>query len=192
MDAPGGNGRADAEADGHNYFARGFSLGGRTRPPADSGAESGPEPLTLAPLSDDAEPAISKAEVAELGLPVRVRQASLAPQLRSTPAATAAEGPATAGAVAGSGPAETKSAPAEASGTGSPAPPTPEAARNTVSALQRGWQLGRSEGETAADPSISVFKPRKSPSGQPFDPFDAESGSADVDPAGSADENSDE
>jgi hypothetical protein len=54
------------------------------------------------------------------GLPVRVRQASLAPQLR--------EPDGTAGAVPFDAP------PVEA-----------DAVRSTLSALQRGWELGRSE-----------------------------------------------
>ncbi len=58
------------------------------------------------------------ADLTELGLPVRVRQASLAPQLRGRgTAATAARPPG----------------------------PSPEAVRNTFSALQRGWERGRSE-----------------------------------------------
>ncbi len=61
------------------------------------------------------------------GLPVRVRQANLAPQLRTPtqPAAAAAEEPA--------------------------AGPSPEAARNTMAALQLGWQRGRSMTEPADD-----------------------------------------
>jgi signal transduction histidine kinase len=206
MDGPWGNGRAGAEADGSDYFARGFSLSGRMTPTADAGVDGSSERPVLAPVSDDAEPVISqaepavsraepmvsKAEVAQLGLPVRVRQASLAPQLRSSQPAAGAGGPATAGAVAGSGtPAETGSVQPGASGAASPVPPTPEAALNTVSALQRGWQLGRSEG-AAADPSVSVLRPRKSPSGQWFDRYDAEAGSGDTDPADSADEHSGE
>src|SRR5258708_11220819 len=57
------------------------------------------------------------------GLPVRVRQANLAPQLR-TPTQPAGE-------------------PA--------AGPSPEAARNTMAALQLGWQRGRSMTEPADD-----------------------------------------
>jgi hypothetical protein len=61
------------------------------------------------------------------GLPRRVRQASLAPQLRSSTAA---------------GPAET---------TGGEVPPAASASlsdmRNTLSAMQRGWQQGRSQGQ---------------------------------------------
>jgi signal transduction histidine kinase len=81
---------------------------------------------------DDDDERSTAAEFGALGLPVRVRQASLAPQLRES--APASMPPA--------------SMP--------PAPPTeavssPEAARNTVSALQRGWQLGRAE--AAAEPA---------------------------------------
>ena len=198
MDAPWGNGPAGAQADGSDYFARGFSLSGRLTPTADAGLDGSSERHVLAPVSDDAEPVISqaedvvsRAEVAKLGLPVRVRQASLAPQLRNSPPTAEAGGPGTAGAVAGPGTPETGSVPPGASGTASPVPPTPEAALNTVSALQRGWQLGRSEG-AAADPSVSVLRPRKSPSGQWFDRYDAEAGSSDADPADSADEHSSE
>jgi hypothetical protein len=146
------------------------------------------------PVIGQAEPSVSKADVAKLGLPVRIRQASIAPQLRNSPPAEEAGGPGTAGAVAGPGTPETGSVPPGASGAASPAPPappTPEAALNTVSALQRGWQLGRSEG-AAADPSVSVLRPRRSPSGQWFDRYDAEAGSSDADPADSADEHSSE
>ena len=199
MDGPRGNGRPGAEADVPDYFARGFSLGRRTGPDPDARAESSSERPVFAPVSDGAEPLISRAEpvvstteVTELGLPVRIRQASLAPQLRDPLPPAAAGGPAAAGAVAGPDRTETRSAPPGASGTGSPAPPTPEAALNTMSALQRGWQLGRSEGATAADPSVSVFTPRRSPSGQSFDRYDEEAGSTDSDPADSADDRSGE
>ncbi len=56
-------------------------------------------------------------EPADFGLPVRVRQASLAPQLRER------AGPGGAGGESGL--------------------PSPEAARSTMAALQRGWALGR-------------------------------------------------
>jgi signal transduction histidine kinase len=206
-------GKADVAADGPDYYARGFSLGGRTMPAADAGADRSSEPLILAPVSDDAEPRVSKAEVAELGLPVRVRQASLAPQLRSSPPASPAPsvpgseagfsragfsggrvtspagyGAVPPGAAAGSGAPETPVSGPAASG---PMPATPEAARNTMSALQRGWQLGRSEA-AAADPTISVFTPRRSPSGHSFDGYDAGTGSNDPDPADSADEHNGE
>jgi hypothetical protein len=68
------------------------------------------------------------------GLPVRVRQANLAPQLRQQPAMTPAE--------------------ADEPAAG----PSPEAARSTMAALQLGWQRGRSvteptEDELPAEPS---------------------------------------
>ena len=223
--SPWGSGQADGESDGPDYYARGFSLGGRTMPPADSTAEGNSEPLVLAPVSDDAEPRVSKAEVTELGLPVRVRQASLAPQLRNSPPAPASppapdsetgfggagfgsagfsrpgssqagfsggritgpspRGAAIPGPVAEQGTPATPATGPEASGL---TPATPEAARNTMSALQRGWQLGRSEAAATEDPTVSVFTPRKSPSGHSFGAYDAETGSNDPDPADSADE----
>jgi signal transduction histidine kinase len=65
-----------------------------------------------------------------MGLPVRVRQASIAPQLRD-------------GGTAG----------ASATGSAAPpaGPPSPEAARNTFAALQRGWERGRSAAGSAPD-----------------------------------------
>jgi hypothetical protein len=75
---------------------------------------------------------VSAAELAELGLPVRIRQASLAPQLRDP----------------GSGSRATIGSADTAGDTPAPTPETsPEAARDTMSALQRGWQLGRAEAE---------------------------------------------
>ena len=77
------------------------------------------------------------------GLPVRVRQANLAPQLRTatTPMAAAADEPA--------------------------AGPSPEAARNTMAALQLGWQRGRS----MTEPADSEFRTSPSPQ-RPGDPPD--------------------
>ncbi|HEX9551568.1 MAG TPA: nitrate- and nitrite sensing domain-containing protein [Streptosporangiaceae bacterium] len=91
-----------------------------------------------------AEAGAAQADSADLdGLPVRVRQANLAPQLRtaSTPMATAADEPA--------------------------AGPSPEAARNTMAALQRGWQRGRS----MTEPTDGEFRTSPSPqrSGDPPD-----------------------
>ena len=61
------------------------------------------------------------------GLPRRVRQASLAPQLRSSTAA------------------------GSTGTTGASVPPAASASlsdmRNTLSAMQRGWQQGRSQGQ---------------------------------------------
>ena len=76
-------------------------------------------------------PPITPADLGGYDLPVRVRQASLAPQLRD------------------------KSLPPDDATAGETAPASAEAARNTMAALQRGWELGRSTtdlpGEPAAD-----------------------------------------
>ncbi len=80
---------------------------------------------TLAFGSDAAPPGetsgpdtrVGTAELANLGLPVRVRQASLAPQLRD------------------SGP--------DGDGDRAAGSPSPEAARSIMTALQRGWERGR-------------------------------------------------
>jgi hypothetical protein len=85
------------------------------------------------------------------GLPVRVRQANLAPQLRTptTPMAAAADEPA--------------------------AGPSPEAARNTMAAIQLGWQRGRSMTQPA-EPADGEFRTSPSPqrSGDPPDEGEAE------------------
>jgi hypothetical protein len=60
-----------------------------------------------------------------MGLPVRVRQASLAPQLRDG------------GARPGDADAD-------------PGAPSPEEVRSTMTALQRGWERGRNVSGTAA------------------------------------------
>jgi signal transduction histidine kinase len=89
-----------------------------------------------APAGDDDE-RITTADLEAMGLPVRVRQASLAPQLRES-------GPAT--------PPATPPVPTEAASS-------PEAARNTVSALQRGWQLGRAEAAAQPAPDGATDSP---------------------------------
>jgi hypothetical protein len=131
----------------------GFSFGRLT--PEDASSDdrrSGAAlPLRLAPLADDGEgddQGPAAAEASELGLPVRVRQASLAPQLRETQ-------PEESGFVSGgfSLPARRPSVaepvahqPDDTDVSQSTAAPTsPEAARDMVSALQRGWLLGRAE-----------------------------------------------
>jgi signal transduction histidine kinase len=70
--------------------------------------------------SDGEDPAVSAAELTKMGLPVRVRQASLAPQLRDAGRFTSPD-------------------PAEEAADA----PSPEAARSTMTALQRGWERGR-------------------------------------------------
>jgi signal transduction histidine kinase len=102
--------------------------------PADTAATGGgsPEFRRHQPLDGADDPAemdsrVSTTDLTELGLPVRVRQASLAPQLRGGGAFAAAAADSV------------------------PSAPSPEAARSTVSALQRGWERGRYE-SAAPDP----------------------------------------
>ncbi len=107
--------------------------GGSPDAPAADVAEAGFRTAGRAPAS----PATASSTTAEQvgpagsapmeldGLPVRVRQASLAPQLRKP------------------------GAPAEP-GADEPAAPSPEAARSTMAALQLGWQRGRSVAGPAA------------------------------------------
>jgi signal transduction histidine kinase len=79
------------------------------------------------------------------GLPRRVRQASLAPQLRDNPRRP------------------TSAAPSAVPASG----PTPAEIRQTMSALQRGWQEGRSQrltGPAPGDPSGPGPSPRAVPS----------------------------
>src|SRR5271165_1618785 len=94
-------------------------------PPWEVSRETGPLPGPggSAPGPGMAEPDDIK------GLPRRVRQASLAPQLRASP-------PQRRTTVASAGP---------ASGAAGAAGPSPAEIRQTMSALQRGWQEGRSQ-----------------------------------------------
>jgi signal transduction histidine kinase len=109
-------------------------------------------PAVVTSLGRPDDTRVSAADTAELGLPVRVRQASLAPQLRDSGAGTPVAAN-TAGPVIEPHP--------EAAAADSP-----EAIRDTVNALQRGWRLGRAEanGQNAGAPAASL---------------DSESGSAD-------------
>ena len=155
----------------------------------------GPERTVLGSPLSDGDARVTTAEVTDVGLPVRVRQASLAPQLRdSGPPRPASFGPAglrAVGSPSGADPPAvttpgTGSSGISPEGTGTAGPehtatppprgidvfaaanrPTdpavsPEEARNTVSALQRGWQLGRSE---AAAMEPAPLKPAVPPAG---------------------------
>jgi signal transduction histidine kinase len=96
-------------ADGPTITTSPFNLG------------NGPQGSAAGPAREGGEdPTVSATELTKMGLPVRVRQASLAPQLRD------------AGRFASSDPAD------EPAGA-----PSPEAARSTMTALQRGWERGR-------------------------------------------------
>jgi signal transduction histidine kinase len=103
---------------------------------------------------DDASAKVmAAAEIAEFDLPVRVPQASLAPQLRNTPAdAGPVEGGFTVPHRSDSGagaPTPAQPEPVQAGAAGAPA--SPEEARAMVNALQRGWRLGRAVTGAAAD-----------------------------------------
>jgi signal transduction histidine kinase len=123
---------------------------------------------------------VAKSDPSALGLPVRVRQASLAPQLRESPPRPAADTSLGAGfysgASAGSGRlrpgdsaidpfAPRRSAPYAAADADSQLA-SPEAARNTMSALQRGWELGRSEAEQGAGQPPGGYSPSGYPPGE--------------------------
>jgi signal transduction histidine kinase len=148
---PAGNGHRSPSGDPGNEIRSGGFIFGQVTPP-DNGAAD--EPLRRLTGSGEAfgetapeAAGPTVAELTELGLPIRVRQASLAPQLRDTPAEATTEPEAVEGGF--TLPRRRTSAadfvaPAAARIT-EPGPATPEAARNVVSALQRGWQLGRTE-----------------------------------------------
>ena len=117
-----------------------------TRPESAESAETAGPSWPVAPAGDTgaARPAAAApTSMSDLdGLPVRVPQANLAPQLRRATAARSGPAP-------GAGPGITGAASARPVGgavTGSAleASVAPEAARNTMAALQRGWQRGRS------------------------------------------------
>jgi signal transduction histidine kinase len=103
-------------------------------PPWELSRQTGPLPAIPA----DGERGTQSDEGGDVkGLPRRVRQASIAPQLRDNPPRR-----------------RTAPAPAPAPASG----PTPAEIRQTMSALQRGWQEGRSQ-RTASAPGGSPFEP---------------------------------
>ncbi|HWN62303.1 MAG TPA: nitrate- and nitrite sensing domain-containing protein [Streptosporangiaceae bacterium] len=108
---------------------------GPSRPPWELSRQTGPLPAIPADGEPGAQP---DGDDDVKGLPRRVRQASIAPQLRDNPPRRRTS-PA--------------SAPAPASG------PTPAEIRQTMSALQRGWQEGRSQRMTASAPGDSPYEP---------------------------------
>jgi len=149
-------------SNGHHALSRDSGRGARSGglifgwvTPADGGGgdrpidEAGGEPLQQAAtvsgeaISEAATGATAKTvELTELGLPIRVRQASLAPQLRDSPDDTLPRRGADSAAPGGAPTAE-------------PGPASPEEARDMVSALQRGWLLGRADsGPEPAEPAV--------------------------------------
>jgi hypothetical protein len=104
-------------------------------PPWELSRQTGPLPALPADGGPGAQP---DGDSDIKGLPRRVRQASIAPQLRDNPPRR-----------------RTAAAPVPAPASG----PTPAEIRQTMSALQRGWQEGRSQRMTASDPGDSPFGP---------------------------------
>ena len=104
-------------------------------PPWELSRQTGPLPAVPA----DGEPGAQPDGNGDVkGLPRRVRQASIAPQLRDNPPRR-----------------QTSPAPPPAPASG----PTPAEIRQTMSALQRGWQEGRSQRMTGSAPDDSPFEP---------------------------------
>ncbi len=104
-------------------------------PPWELSRQTGPLPAIPA----DGEPGAQPDGDGDVkGLPRRVRQANIVPQLRDNPPRR-----------------RTSPAPAPAPASG----PTPAEIRQTMSALQRGWQEGRSQRLTASAPGDSPFEP---------------------------------
>jgi hypothetical protein len=97
-------------------------------PPWELSRQTGPLPAIAAGGDPGAQPGAPGADGDLKGLPRRVRQASLAPQLRDNPPGR-----------------RTAAAPSASPAGG----PTPAEIRQTMSALQRGWQEGRSQQMTA-------------------------------------------
>jgi signal transduction histidine kinase len=118
---------------------------GRARPPWELSRDTGPFPAVPGESVPGPDPAGPGGPGDVKGLPRRVRQASLAPQLRAEPpqrrATVASTGPS--GAVAG---------------------PSPNEIRQTMSALQRGWQQGRAQRMTEPVPGPAPGEPPRPPS----------------------------
>ena len=94
------------------------------------------------------------------GLPLRVKQANLAPQLRANPPGR--HNPSAAPLSGSPGPQGPSAPPGPAGG------PSPAEIRRTMSALQRGWQEGRAAGPEQASPAEGpppADQPRGNPDG---------------------------
>ncbi|HMH94406.1 MAG TPA: nitrate- and nitrite sensing domain-containing protein [Streptosporangiaceae bacterium] len=96
-----------------------------------AGSFGGTDGLDARASAPPPAPAPAEPDPANFGLPTRVRQASLAPQLHEPTRPDVAPGR-------------------------SPGLPSPEAARNTMAALQRGWELGRSAADGPSAPDAGV------------------------------------
>ncbi len=107
-------------------------------PPWELSRQTGPLPAIPADGDPGGQSGSPGADGDVKGLPRRVRQASIAPQLRDNPPRR-----------------RTSAAPSPAPAGG----PTPTEIRQTMSALQRGWQEGRSQRITASQPGGPPFDP---------------------------------
>ncbi len=112
-----------------------------SRPPWELPSGTGPLPMipgAVEPtIADQTQQGQSDGDFK--GLPRRVKQASIAPQLRGEPATRQRPAPI--------------SAPTQdTGGAGQPGGPSPAEIRATMSSLQRGWQAGRSQNATAGEP----------------------------------------
>jgi hypothetical protein len=143
----GDAGAADAPTD--PAPARNGSEAGAPRiskPPWELSPDSGPLPVipgTVEPTTaDETEPnGDGLSDDGYKGLPRRVKQASIAPQLRGEPPTRLRPAPASA------------SAPTQdLGGAGQHGGRSPAEMRATMSSLQRGWQAGRSESAAAGEP----------------------------------------
>jgi hypothetical protein len=132
------------------------------------------QPSRFAASAGDGEGEDSEPTAADLGLPVRVRQANLAPQLRDAPPHAEAGFVSGGFALPGRRPLAAEPAAAPSDDTGRDpdrgAPPTsPEAARDMVSALQRGWQLGRAAAPAPAESETTAEWPKPDETGEAGD-----------------------
>jgi len=186
--------------------------------PGPPGSAATPRAAGAASLADAA---VTKTQVSELGLPVRVKQANLAPQLRQSPPPPPADASLGAGFYSGGSgsgrrpgdsdidPFAPRRPASQAAADSGDHLATPEAARSTMSALQRGWQLGRSESQQHTRPAqpSSGYSPSGFPPGD-SGPYQisttsatpgsargsnpASTGATDADPADSADQQDNE
>jgi nitrate/nitrite sensing protein/histidine kinase/DNA gyrase B/HSP90-like ATPase len=155
---PAGPSQAGADVWGAQATGRPDSPAAGTADTAAEAAASSATAEQLSPAGLAGPPGAPLVSPEELdGLPVRIRQANLAPQLRKP------------------------GAPAEP-GADEPGAPSPEAARSTMAALQLGWQRGRS-GTSPAGLEPADANPADA---NPADAEPADTGPAEAEPAKTA------
>jgi signal transduction histidine kinase len=143
---------AGTTAEATSWFERSTNHNGPAHP--------GAWPRTSAPISADSTPTVA-AGLTDLGLPRRIRQANLAPQLRDTAPQTDI--------AVDDDPAEDR---------------TPEQARAVMTAIQRGWQRGRSAADSSS--AAGESEPGQAAVGEPAVGEPMASESAVIAPADSA------